>query len=82
MQEIAFCAERGTTEDTQELKLFSRYRDDVVCTVKRNPLDYLAYAHSLQKNLQFTLESPNGNGDLALRDLNIYINDERKISSQ
>ena len=32
MQEIAlicsFCAEKGTTEDTQEMKLFKRYMDE------------------------------------------------------
>ena len=51
-----------------------------MCTVKRNPLDYLEYANSLRKNLQFTLETPNGSGDLAFLDMNINVNNERKIS--
>ena len=63
-----------------ELKLFKRYVDDIVCTVKRNPLDYFEYATSLHKNLQFTLETPNGSGDLAFLDLNINLNKDRKIS--
>ena len=65
---------------TLELKLFKRYVDDIVCTVKGNPLDYLEYANSLHKNLQFTLETPNGSGDMAFIDLNINLNEDRKIS--
>ena len=51
-----------------------------MCTVKENPLDYLEYANSLHKNLQFTLETPNGSVDLAFLDLNMNINEDRKIS--
>ena len=51
-----------------------------LCTVKGNPLDYLEYANSLHKNLQFTLQTPNGSGDLAFLDLNINLNEDRKIS--
>ena len=84
MQDIvwicSYCAEKGRKEDTLELKLFKRYVDDIVCTVKRNPLDYLEYANSLHKNLQFTLETPNGSGDLAFLDLNINLNEDRKIN--
>ena len=84
MQEIvwicSYCAEKGRKEDTLELKLFKRYVDDIVCTVKGNPLDYLEYANSLPKNFQFTLEKPNGRGDLAFLDLNINLQEDRKIS--
>ena len=84
MQEIvwicSYCAEKGRKEDTLELKLFKVYVDDIVCTVKGNPLDYLEYANSLHKNLQFTLETPNGSGDLAFLELNINLNEDRKIS--
>ena len=84
MQEIvwicSYCAEKGRKEDILELKLFKRYVDDIVCTVKGNPLDYLENANSLHKNLQFTLETPNGSGDLAFLDLNINLSEDRKIS--
>ena len=30
----SFCTEKGRKEDTLELKLFKRYVDDIVCTVK------------------------------------------------
>ena len=80
MQEIvwicSYCAE-GRKEDTLELKLFKRYVDDIVCTVKGNSLDYLGYANSLHKNLQFTLETSKGSGDLAFLDLNINLNEDR-----
>ena len=84
MQDIvwicSYCAEKGTKKDTQELKLFKRYVDDIVCTVKGNTLVYLEFANFLHKNLQFTLETPNGSGDLAFLDLNINVNKDRKIS--
>ena len=84
MQDIvwicSYCAEKGTKEDTQELKVFKRYVDGIVCTVKGNPLDYLEYANSLHKNLQFTLQTPNGGGELAFLDLNVNMSEDRKIS--
>ena len=76
----SYCTEKGSKEDTVVLKLFKRYVDDIVCTVKGNPLDYLEYANSLHKNLQFTLETPNGSGDLAFLHQNINLNEYRKIS--
>ena len=38
------------------------------------------YANSLYESLKFTLEAPNGSGDLAFLDLNINLNEDRKIS--
>ena len=75
----SYCAEKVRKADTLELKLFKRYVDDIVCKVRGNPLDYLEYANCLHKNLQFTLETPNGSGDLAFLDLNINLNEDRKI---
>ena len=42
-----------------------------------NPLDYLERANSVRKNLQFTIDTPNGSGDLAFPDLNINVNEVR-----
>ena len=64
----------------RDKRRFKMYVDDIVCTVKRNPLDYLEYAKSLHKNLQFTLETPNDSGDLAFLDLNKKVNQDCKIS--
>ena len=35
-----------------------------MCAVNGNPLEYLEYSNSLQKKLHFTIETPNGNGNL------------------
>ena len=84
MQDInwicSYCTEKGSKENAQELKLFKSYVDDIVCTVKGNPLDYLEYAKSLHKRLLLTLEKPNGSGDLACLDLNINVNEDKKFS--
>ena len=85
MQEIviicSYFAEKGAIEDTEELKFFlKRYVDDIVYTVKRNPVDYLEFANSLHKNLQFTLDTPNGSGDLTFINLNIKVINDRKLS--
>ena len=73
MQEVvwicSYCAEEGKKEDTLEMNLFMRYVDDIVCMVKGNPLNYLEYANSFHKNLQFTLETPNGSEYRAFLDL-------------
>ena len=64
----------------QELKVFVRYADERVCTVNGNPLEYIEYANSLHKNIEFTLETTNADGELSLPDLNINVNYERPIS--
>ena len=51
----SYCAGKTTKEDTQELKLLKRYVNDIVCTVKGKPLDYLEYANSLHKNFHSLL---------------------------
>ena len=77
----SYSAEKGTKEDTPEMKLIRRYADNIVCTVKRNPLDYLEFSNSLHKNLQITIQRPKGSGDLAFIDLSINVNEDRKIIS-
>ena len=60
----SYFAEKGTKEDTKELKLFKRYVDDIACTIKGKTVDYLEYANSFHQNLSFTLETPNGSRDI------------------
>ena len=65
----------------RELKLFERrHVVKITCTFKWNPLKYHECAYSLQQNVQFSLETPNGNGNMPIPDLNINVNDERRIS--
>ena len=68
-----YCAEKGT-------KRTHRNVGDIVCTVKGSPLDCLGYANSLHTNLEFNLETPNASGDMAFLDLNINVNEDRRIS--
>ena len=77
---FSYCAEKGTKEDTQELKFFKSYVDDILCTFKENPLDYLEYANSFHKKLYLDFDTPKGSRDLAFLDLNINVNEDRKIS--
>ena len=64
----------------QQAKLFLRYVDDIVRTVKGDPQKVLRAANLLHPNLQFTIETPNTNGNLAFLDLQISIDKSRKIS--
>ena len=72
--------QKNVQRRTQEFKAFKRYMDDIACTGKGNPQGYLEYVNSLHNNLQFTLETPNANGNLTFMDLKLSINDERQIS--
>ena len=64
----------------KQAKLFLRYFDDIVRTVKGDPEKVLLAANLLQPNLQFTIETTNTNGNLAFLDLQISIDKSRKIS--
>ena len=64
----------------QQAKLFLRYVDDIVRTVKGEPEKVLRDANLLKPNLQFTIETPNTNGKLAFLDLQISIDKNRKIN--
>ena len=52
------------------MKLFLRYKDDIVRTVRRKPSCLLDAANSLHPNLQFTLEETKSEGNLPFLDLN------------
>ena len=64
----------------QHAKLFLRYVDDIVRTVKGDPEKVLRAANLLHPNLQITIETPNTNGKLAFLDLQTSIDKSRKIS--
>ena len=71
---------REKNKSGQQSKLFLRYVDDIVRTVKGDPENVLRAANLLHPNLQFTTETPNTNGTLAFLDLQISIDKSRKIS--
>ena len=71
---------REKNKSGQLAKLFLRYVDDIVRTVKGDPEKMLRAANLLHPNLQFTIGTPNTNGVLAFLDLQIRIHKSRKIS--
>ena len=71
---------RGENKSGQQSKLFLRYVDDIVRTVKGDPEKVLRAANLLHPNLQFTIETPNTNGTLEFLDLQTIIDKSRKIS--
>ena len=75
-----YIAIRDKNRSVQQAKLFLRYVDDIVRTVKGDPEKVLRAANLLHPNLQFTIETPNTNGNLAFLDLQISIYKSRKIS--
>ena len=75
-----YIAIREKNRSVQQAKLFLRYVDDIVRTVKGDPEKVLRAANLLHPNLQFTIETPNTNGNLAFLDLQISIYKSRKIS--
>ena len=53
--EIWFCG--CTTEIPKRAKIFARYVDDIIRTVKKTDVDtLLKMANSLHRNLEFTME--------------------------
>ena len=71
---------REKNKSGQQSKLFFRYVDDIVRTVKGDPEKVLRAANFLYPNLQYTVETPNTKGTLAFLDLQISIDKSRKIS--
>ena len=61
---------KNKEKDTPQMKLFLRYVDDIVRTVRGEPTCLLDAANSLHPNLQFTLEKTNSEGNLPFLDLN------------
>ena len=71
---------REKNKSVQQAKLFLRYVDNIVRTVKGDPEKVLRAANLLHPNLQFTIETPNTNGNLSFLDLQTSIDKSRKIS--
>ena len=64
----------------QQAKIFLRYVDDIVRTVKGDPEKVLRAANLLHPNLQFAIETPNTNGKMSFLDLQISVDKSRKIN--
>ena len=62
------------------MKLFLRYVDDIVRTIRGEPSCLLDAASSLHPNLQFTLEETNSEGNLPFLNLNINVSQGRGVT--
>ena len=63
------------------MKLFKRYVDNIICTVRGEPDEYLKFANSLHNNLQFTLEKDKMEGNSAFLDINVNVSSKNNIMS-
>ena len=64
----------------EEMKLFKKYVDDIICTVRGDEDEHLKIANSLHKNLQFIKEKKKMEGDLAFLHINVNLSSENKIT--
>ena len=62
------------------MELSKKYVYGIICTILVNPDEYLKYASSLHKNLQFTLEKLYMEGDLAFLDINLNVSSTSNIT--
>ena len=75
-----YCNKQQIVGRYEEMKLFKRYVDDIICTVRGDPDKYLKFATSLHNNLQFTLEKVNMEGHLAFLDINVNVSSKSNIT--
>ena len=62
------------------VKVFLRYVDDIVRTVKGNPGIVLEAANKLHPTLHFTIEEHDSNGNLTFLDLNVNVDSGKKVT--
>ena len=62
------------------MKLFKRYMDDIICTVRGDPDKYIEMGNCLLNNLQFSLEKVNMEGKLAFVDIDVNVSSKINIT--
>ena len=75
-----YCNNQQIVGPNEEMELFKRYVDDIICTVRGGPDEYLKLANSLHNNLQFTLEKVNMEENLAFLDINVNVSSKSNIT--
>ena len=77
----AFCRENDQTDinHSKETKVFLRYVDDIVRTVRGDTKELLDAVNNLHPNLQFTLETTDDKNSLPFLDMSINVHPEVKI---
>ena len=74
------CRAKNKEKDTPQVKLFLRYVDDIVRTVRGEPSCLLDADNSLHPNLQFSLEKTNSEGNSPFLDLNKNVSQGRRVT--
>ena len=74
------CRAKNKEKVISQVKLFLRYVDDIVRTVRGEPSCLLDAANSLHPNLQFTLEKTYSEGNLPFLVLNINVSQGRRVT--
>ena len=82
---VWYCESCSRTQNkkkhTPQVKMFLRYVDDIVRTVRGEPSCLLDAVDSLLPNLQFTLDvQTNSEGNLPFLDLNINVSQDRIVT--
>ena len=72
--------QRAADRTVNGVKVFLRYMDDIVRTVKGDPGVVLEAANKLHPNLQFTIEELDSYCNLAFLDLNVNVDSAKKVS--
>ena len=75
-----YCSNQQTVGHDKEMKLFKKFLDDIICTVRGDSDKYLKFANSLQNKLQFTSEKVNMDGDLVFLDINVNVSSKNNIT--
>ena len=61
-------------------KLFERYVDDIICTVKDDPIKLTQEVNDLNPNLEFTLKILNDMSEIAFLDMAVHVIEQRMIT--
>ena len=72
--------QQKTDRTEHGVKVFLRYREDVVRTIKADPGEVLEAANKLHPNLQFIIEELDSNGDLAFFDSIVNVDSGKKVT--
>ena len=75
-----YCSNQQTEGRVEGMKLFKRYVDGFICTVRGDPDEYLIFAISIHKNLQCILKNVKTEENLAFLDLNVNMSSEESFS--
>ena len=79
---VWYCIARKKQQEADRagngVKVFLRYVEDIIRTVKGDPRLVPVAANKLHPNLQFTIEELDSNSNLVFLDLNVYVDSGKR----